>query len=163
MDTHPIKHTRNIIMMDKNIKYVAKGIIYCTVDRARTKLLFLFYNLIRYGMEKTLITKSITTEELNYIGTKYGKLLDKIDNFQETNLIIEAARLSIGYPEEYNSQLKAGQAFANPKHLSISARHELEKAILEKKKIRREGFLAWAGWFVGILGALTGLASVLSK
>ena len=47
--------------------------------------------------------------------------------------------------------------------LSPQYQYELLKRIREERRARREPFLAWAGWIVGIIGATTGLVAVLMK
>lgn len=47
--------------------------------------------------------------------------------------------------------------------LTDNGKHLLYKEICIKKQLNREPFIAWGGWIVGIIGAITGLAAVLTK
>lgn len=62
-------------------------------------------------------------------------------------------------PHEYWRQTEPSYSIV----LSRAGKHALRELIRAESRARREPFLAWAGWLVGILGAVTGLVAVLKS
>lgn len=101
----------------------------------------------------------------------YGNISFELHEYAEKKQILHtnylrslAHKLDVPFPWwEERSELWTQTKPSSTHVLNTDGKHEVRKRIREEKRARREPFLAWAGWLVGILGALTGLASVLSK
>jgi hypothetical protein len=72
-----------------------------------------------------------------------------------------AYRLNVHSPDILNPELWEESYWG--KHLSDKARFELNKAIRQEKKERREGWVQIVTLFIGLVGTFIGLVSVWNK
>lgn len=101
-------------------------------------------------------------EIYNEIDLDLNILDTEIEDIHSRYLFRKVLNLGIPFPyiqprHKYWTQPGIG----GPIVLTTEGKYEIRKLIRAEQKARREPFLAWAGWIVGILGALTGLVSVL--
>lgn len=85
---------------------------------------------------------------------------DEIMELSSRRLLDAARKLLIPVPE-FNEENWEESSVTGGRFLTRQGMQELRRSIREEHKARREGHLVWGSALVGLIGALTGLASVL--
>lgn len=87
--------------------------------------------------------------------------MHEIDRIRTRRLLRKADRLSVPIPTmSDDGHLWRRSHQLGTYALTTEGYAEVRRSIRAEKRERREGALAWAGLFIGVLGALTGLLSV---
>jgi len=90
-------------------------------------------------------------------------VLEGIDSLKSRRLCYIAHASMVPLPDGKDKELWREQSYSRERVLTSKGLWELKKLIREEKRERREGFVVWLAALTGIIGAITGLAAVLSR
>jgi hypothetical protein len=111
--------------------------------------------------------KGLSIQELedlrSEIGSELAPVSEKINALKTSRFRQIANRLMVPLPESKDKKLWEDLYYIGGRALTDKGFWELKKLIRQEKRERREGFVVWLAALTGIVGALTGLAAVLTR
>ena len=96
-------------------------------------------------------------------GSEIVPILEKIDHLQTRRFCRIANRLLVPIPDRSDKEMWSEKHYDYGHVLTGKGIWEIKKLIRQEKRERREGFAFWLTASVGIIGAFTGLAAVLTN
>lgn len=95
-------------------------------------------------------------------GSEMLPVIEEIDALKTRRFCQIANRLIVPLPDYKNKELWCNRYYGRGRNLTDKGFWELKKLIRQEKRERREGFVVWLAALTGVIGAITGLAAVLS-
>lgn len=126
------------------------------------------YNRIHKSFEKNKKGLSGKDVELlrSDVSSEIWPVYEKIEALKTSRFRQIADRLMVPLPESNDKELWTDLQYAEGRALTDKGFWELKKLIRQDKRERREGLVIWLAILTaltGIIGAITGLAAVLSR
>ncbi len=123
--------------------------------------------LSKFYAEKEAEAKTTNDREMLHAeaGSEIVPILDEIDSLQSKQFCRLAAKLMVPIPDRKYKEFWRQKQYDYRSILTDKGIWEIKKLIHQEKKERREGFVIWIAvltGITGIIGAITGLAAVLS-
>lgn len=111
--------------------------------------------------------KGLSGNELEQLNAEESSevwpVFEEIDQLKSRCFYQIAHRLMVPLPDEKDKELWQEQSYGWGRVLTSKGIWELKKLIRQEKRERREGFIVWLASLTGIIGAITGLAAVLTR
>ncbi len=117
----------------------------------------------QYAKYKKGLSGSKLQEVDSEEGSEIWPVLEEIDRLKSRRLCQIADRLMVPLPDIQDKEQWKEQSYGQGRVLTSKGLWELRKLVREEKRERREGFVVWLAALTGIIGAMTGLAAVLSR
>ncbi|MCX5635356.1 MAG: hypothetical protein NTW55_05930 [Planctomycetota bacterium] len=139
------------------------------------------FEVIKYRMQLQKLERQCNKIKKGYLKDRKGLSGDKLEELdsEEYSEVIPilgeiatiktqrfcqiANRLMIPLPDIQDKELWEDNPYVRTRTLSAKGFSELRKSIRQEKKEIREGFVVWLAALTGVIGAITGLAAVLSR
>lgn len=96
-------------------------------------------------------------------GCEMLPVIEEIDGLKTGRFCQIANRLIVPLPDYNDKELWQDKSYGSGIVLTSKGFWELKKLIRQEKRERREGFVVWLATLTGIIGAITGLAAVLTR
>jgi hypothetical protein len=121
--------------------------------------------LSKFHAEKEAEAKSSNDKEMlrAEAGSEIVPILEDIDSLQTKRFCQLANKLLVPIPVRSNKEMWCEKHYSYGRTLTDKGIWEIKKLIRQEKKERREGFIVWLAVLTGIIGAITGLAAVLTR
>jgi hypothetical protein len=121
--------------------------------------------LSRFYAEKEAEAKSKDDREMLRAeeGSEIVPIIEEMDSLQTKRFCQLANRLLVPIPERGNEEMWCERYYGYGQTLTDKGIWEIKKLIRQEKRERREGFVVWLAALTGIVGAITGLAAVLTR
>ena len=122
-------------------------------------------NRINKNFEKH--KKGLSGEQLELlraeVSSEIWPVFEKIDALKTRRFRQIANRLMVPMPESKDKELWKDLHYVQGRALTDKGFWELKKFIRQERRERRDGFLVWLAALIGVIGAITGLAAVLTR
>lgn len=96
-------------------------------------------------------------------GSEIIPIQEEIDALQTKRFCQLADKLLVPTPDLKNTEMWQEKHYSYGRTLTDKGIWEVKKLIRQEKRERREGFVVWLAALTGIIGAITGLAAVLTR
>jgi hypothetical protein len=96
-------------------------------------------------------------------GSEISPVLEEIDSLKSRRFCQIANRLMVPLPDMQDKEQWQEESYGQGRVLTSKGIWEVKKLIRQEKRERREGLVVWLAALTGIIGAITGLAAVLSR
>lgn len=121
--------------------------------------------LSRFYADKEAESKNNNDKEMvrAEAGSVIVPVMEEIDSLQTKRFCQLANRLLVPIPDRSNKEMWREKHYSYGRTLTDKGIWEIKKLIRQEKRERREGFIVWLAALTGIVGAITGLAAILTR